>query len=232
MKKAIFVFILTGICCSNGFSQKIKNYTVQPGENILEIIPKADMYEYPQFEKGFIYFRSGAKSTSRVNYNFIYEEIFFINMKGDTLTLNNPEEVKMLTIGDDIFYLAGKRFVKSDTAIGEIRLAVATFFATVSKRKIGAYGTTTDAASDSYSTYVMPNEVKLDLIPQVVTTIERQQALFIGNRFNQFQLVNRQNIFSLYAEKEVLLKKYLKENKVNFSSRQQIINLIVYMNNQ
>lgn len=122
--------------------------------------------------------------------------------------------------------------MKSDTVIGEIRLAVATFFATVSKRKIGAYGTTTDAASDHYSTYVMPNELKLDLIPQVVTTIGKQQSLFIGNKFNQFQLVNRQNIFSLYAEKEVLLKKYLKENKVNFSSRQQMINLIVYMNNQ
>jgi hypothetical protein len=231
MKEMFFLFILTGLSCSHGFSQKIKYYTIQPGENILETIPKADVYEYSQFEKGFVYFRSGAKSTSQMNYNFIYEEFFFIDKKGDTLTLNNPEEVKMLTIGNDIFYFTGKRFVKSDTTIGETKLAVATFFATVSKRKIGAYGTTTDAVTDYYSAYVMPNESKLDLIPQVVTTIGRQQSLFIGNKFNQFQLVTKQNIFSLYAEKEKDLKKYLKDNKVNFSSRQHMINLVVYMNN-
>jgi hypothetical protein len=165
-----------------------------------------------------------------MNYNVIYEEFFFINIKGDTLTLNNPEEVKMITIDNDVFYFAGKRFVKGDTTIGETKLAAATFFATVSKRKIGAYGTTTDAASDYYSSYVMPNESKLDLIPQVVTIVGKQQSLFIGNRFNQFQPVNKQSIFNLYAEKEKDLKKYLKDNKVDFSSRQHIINLVVYMN--
>lgn len=230
MKKVLFLCSLIGILSSVCYSQKTKYYTIEPGENILKIIPKADFYEYSQFEKGYVYFWNGVKSTSPLNYNFIHEEIYFLDNKGDTLAMSNPEEVKMLTIGNDIFYYADKRFVKSDTVIGETKLATATFFTLVSNRKIGAFGTTRDAAySDSRGTFVMITERDLNIVPQVVTTIARQQALYIGNKFNRFYPVNKKNVFGFYTEKHTELKRYLKENKVDFASRQQVINLIVYM---
>jgi len=233
MKIIIFLLTLTGICSSAAYSQKTKYYTIEPGESILKVIPKADFYEYPKFEKGFVYFRNGVKSTSPLNYNFIHEEIYFLDNKGDTLAMSNPEEVKMLTIGNDIFYYADKRFVKSDTVIGEVKLAIATFFTLVSNKKIGAFGTTRDAAySDSRGTFVMITERDLNIVPQVITTIARQQALYIGNKFNKFHPVSKKNVFEFYAEKQRQLKEYLKENKVDFTSRQEVINLILYMNKQ
>lgn len=144
--------------------------------------------------------------------------------------MSNPEEVKMITIGNDIFYYTNKRFVKSDTVIGETKLAIATFFTLVSNRKIGAFGTTRDAAySDSRGTFVMITERDLNIVPQVVTTIARQQALYIGDKFNQFQPVNKKSIFEFYAEKHRQLKNYLKQNKVDFTSRQHVINIVDYM---
>ncbi len=231
MKKILLLCALIGICFTDCYSQKIKYYTIEPGENILKIIPKEDFYEYPKFEKGYVYFWNGVKSTSPLNYNFIHEEIYFLDNKGDTLAMSNPEEVKMLTIGNDIFYYADKRFVKSDTVIGEAKLATATFFTIVSNKKIGAFGTTRDAAySDSRASFVMITERDLNIVPQVITTIARQQALYIGNKFNKFHPVSKKSIFEFYAEKQRQLKDYLKDNKVDYTSRQQVINLLLYMN--
>jgi hypothetical protein len=76
----------------------------------------------------------------------------------------------------------------------------------------------------------VPNNTKLDLTPNVITTVVYRKALFVGNRFNQFIPVNKKNIFSYYPEKEEKLKRYLKDRKVNFSAYEDIIALIKHMN--
>lgn len=210
-------------------AQRIKYYTVQPGESVLDIIPKAEMYEYSQFQQGVVSFKSGTRSLAKLNYNFVHEEILFINAQGDTLTIINPEEVKNVIIGANQFFYVPSRFVKLDTTIGEVQLATAGFFSTVSKKRIGAYGTTTDGGSESYGSYIIPNNAKLELTPNVVTTVAYNKALFIGNKFNQFVPVTKKNVFSFYPEKEAQLKKYLQVKEVNFSSREDIIALIAHM---
>jgi hypothetical protein len=228
MKKCIFLplFLLVTYYAS---AQRIKYYTAQPGESMLDIIPKAEMFEYPQFEQGVVNFKNGRRSAAKLNYNFVHEEIFFINAQGDTLTIINPEEVKSVVIGTKEFFYSPGRFVKLDTTIGEVKLGTAGFFSKVTERRVGAYGTTTDGGSASFSTYIIPNNAKIDLIPNVVTTVAYSKAMFIGNKFNQFIPVTKKNIFSFYPEKEAQLKKYFQEKEVKFSSREDIIALIAHM---
>lgn len=228
MKKTIFLFLFTAMSCC-GFSQEKKYYTIQPGENILDIVPKSESYYYPNFENGIVFFKNGKRSSAKLNYNFIHEEILFITPANDTLTIVNPEEVKYVSIGKDEFYYATNRFVRLDTTIGDVKLGVAGFFATVSKKRIGAYGTTTDGGSESYGSYIIPDNAKLNLTPNVVTTVAYRKALFIGNKFNQFIPVNRKNIFSYYPEKEEKLKLYLKDHKVNFSEYEDVVALVKHM---
>jgi hypothetical protein len=190
MKKCISVLLFVFVAFFTS-AQRIKYYTVQPGENLLEIIPKAEMYEYPQFQQGVVNFKNGKHSAAKLNYNFVHEEILFINAKGDTLTIINPEEVKNVLIGTTQFFYSPGRFVKLDTTIGTVKLATAGFFSTISKRRIGAYGTTTDGGSESYGSYIIPNNAKLELTPNVITTVAYSKALFIGNKFNQFILMTK-----------------------------------------
>jgi hypothetical protein len=211
-------------------AQTQKFYTIQPGENLLDVILLNEAYEYPQFEQGIVFFKNGVNSAAKLNYHFIFEEIVFIDANGDTLTLANPAEVKQVYIGKDQFYFAGNRFVKLDTTIGDVKLAVAGFFTTVNTKKIGAFGTSTEGAGVSQGGFIAPDGRKMNLTPNVITTIAYKKALFIGNRFNQFIPVNRKNIFSIYPEKEAKLKRYLDENKINFFSRTDVIDLILYMN--
>lgn len=218
------------VVCTNVMAQTPKYYTVQPGQNMREVIPSSDFYEYSQFERGFVHFKSGARSQSRLNYNLLYEELFFVNMQGDTLTLVNPEEVKVVTINKDSFYFAGNRFVKIDTLVGDTKIATAAFFSSIGERKVGAYGTTTDAVTNYYNSYVMPSVAKLDLVPQVITTFVRSKAMFIGNRFNKFEPVTKETLMNFYSSKSGKLRAYLKDNKVNYTDRSNVVALIAYMN--
>ncbi|QNA45137.1 hypothetical protein [Lacibacter sediminis] len=228
MKRYVFLLLFIGFRFLS-FTQASKKYIIQPGESILEIIPQSEAFEYSKFEQGVVYFKDGKRSSAKINYNFVYEEMLFIAANGDTLTILNPGETSSVVIGKDEFYYTGVRFVKLDTAIGNVKLGVSSFFAVLSKKKVGAYGTTTEGGTDSYSSFIVPNNTKLTLTPSIVTTVTRRKALFIGNKFNQFIPVTKKNIFSFYPEKEEQLKKYYQRKDVNFSSRKDIIELIAYM---
>jgi hypothetical protein len=228
MKRYIFLLLLI-VFHFLSFTQTSKKYVIQPGESILEIIPQNETFEYPKFEQGVVYFRDGKRSSAKLNYSYVYEEMLFIGSNGDTLTILNPGETSSVVIGKDEFYHTGIRFVKLDTAIGDVKLGVSSFFATLSKKKVGAYGTTTEGGTDSYSSFIVPNNTKLTLTPSIVTTVTYRKALFIGNKFNKFVPVTKKNIFSLYPEKEEQLKKYFQGKEVNFSSREDIVSLIAHM---
>lgn len=223
----LLVFVVGIYSAANG--QAVKFYTIQPGGNLLDVVPQNEMYEFSQFEEGIVFLKNGVNSSAKLNYHFIFEEILFIDANGDTLTIANPEEVKYVYIGKDQFYYATNRFVKLDTTIGDIKLAIGSFFTTVNTKKIGAFGTSTEGAGVSQGGFIAPDGRKMNLTPNVITTIAYKKALFIGSKFNQFTPINRKNIFSIYPEKEAELQRYFSENKVDLSQYNEVIDLLTYM---
>ncbi len=211
-----------------------KSYKIMPGENIKEVIPRSELYAYDQFEKGTIYFKNGRQSAALLNYSFLFGEFLFADRSGDTMALADPGEVKTAVIGTDYYYYAGgSRFVQRDTVIGEIILATAVFFKFGDKQRVSAYGMIdNNGGRDSYSTFDPPTGPRMTLTPQVVLTVSRNKALFIGTKYNQFVPVTKKSLNSFYSEKQNQLTEYLKNNKVNLLSRNDVINLIVYMNAQ
>lgn len=226
--RTILGVIFTGISLGT-LAQKQKFFTVQPGENIYDVVPKHDVYEYSDFLPGYVIFKNGVRSSAKFNYNFVHEDIQFISSKGDTLVIANAEEVKSVTIGKDEYYYTPNRFVKLDTVVGEARIGIAGFFTTVNRKRLSAYGSTIDGGVDSYGSYIVPANTKLNLVPNVVTTVAYRKAMFIGNRFNYFVPVSKKNIFSFYPDKEQQLRKFLNDNNIDFTSREDVVKLVNYM---
>ncbi len=52
---------------------------------------------------------------------------------------------------------------------------------------------------------------------------------FFGDKFNKFQIANRNNLLELFPEKRKLIKTYLKDTNVNFIREDDIIKLLVYL---
>lgn len=231
MKKIIlgFFLIISSFCA---ISQNIKYYTVQPGENIFDKVPEEEIYAYNQFEQGIVVFKHGARYGVAMNYHYFFEEMVFINNNKDTLALMNPQEVDCIYLSGDKYYYAKDRFVKFDTSINDFKLAFAGFFTTVNMKKIGAYGTATEGSMNQYIGFTSPNGRKVDLTPNTVTTYSFRKTLFIADKFGRFVVVNKKNIYNLFPEEEAKLKTYLQAKQIDFFSRNDVIDLLIFMNNQ
>lgn len=227
----VYLVILFLLGFNYGFSQKIKTYTIKPGESVTEIIPKKDQYLYDSFQTGVVFFKNGAKSTTRLNFFLIAEELHFITETADTLAVANPVEINSVSIGNDIFYFGQDRYFKQDTVIGETVLATSFFFGAINSEKLGAFGSTTDGGTDSYGSFVAPTG-KVDLTPQVITTLSIKRSLYIGDRYKKFIPVSKKSIYSFFSKREQALKKYLSEKTLDYFSRTDMIQLLAYMSQQ
>ena len=95
-----FVFLLNAIVSA----QKRKTYIINPGVKATEAIPKDELFLYPGFTPGMVYFKSETHSPGLLNYNFLIAEMQFIDLKGDTLSLADENTIGYITINTDTFY--------------------------------------------------------------------------------------------------------------------------------
>nr|WP_294904191.1 hypothetical protein [uncultured Lacibacter sp.] len=231
MKRSMFClcFVFAAMYCA---AQKPGYYTIQPGENIMDVVPKNELFEYEQFQPGYVQFKNGARSQARLNYSYIHEKVMFISPKGDTLLISNPSEVSVVSFEKGEYYYADNRYVKLDTVIGNARIGIVGFYVTLNKKKIGGYGLATEGGADSYGSFAVPSAVgqnQIKFIPNVITNIAFRKALFIGDRFNRFVVATKKNVLSMYADKETLIKAYLESNKVDFTSKNDVIRLLEHI---
>lgn len=230
--KCLYSFLFICFIWQSVFSQITKTYTIRPGEKVTSIIPLVDQYMYANFQNGSVLFKNGYKSKALLNYYIISQELHFITKNSDTLAISNPAEISNVVIGNDYFFYEGSCFVKQDTVIGEITIALSFFFGTKDIKKITAFGSAADGGVDSYELFLPSTNNKLSITPQVLTTLAIGKSLFIGNKYKNFVPVTKKNIFSLFAEKERILRKYLSDKTVNYYSRKDVVNLLIYMNQQ
>lgn len=226
-----FLTIISAIVFVITNAQEIKYYTVNPGENILDKVPKEEICAFEDFQQGIVVFKNGVKSGALLNYHYFFEEMLFVAQAGDTLALLNPDEVESIYIKSNQYFYTDNRFVKLDTIVGDIKIAVAGFFTTVNMKKMGAFGTSTDGAINQYVAFTSPNGRRVDLTPNTVTTYSFRKILFIADKFNRFVPATKKSIYAIYPEKANSLKAYLQSHDVDFFSRKAVIDLVVYMNN-
>src|SRR4051812_28027078 len=93
----LVIFFLTVPPCLQAQSSKI--YKVAPGERVDYALLKANaLYQYPQFADAQVALKNGTSGTVRMNYNQLLGDMQFINGKGDTLSLDNENEVTSIVI--------------------------------------------------------------------------------------------------------------------------------------
>lgn len=234
MKTFFLLFGLLMINVASGYAQVAKSYTIMPGESYASSIPKSEIFEYPQFETGNVIFKDNTGSTVKLNYNRFFEEIVFIDPAGDTLALASPEKVKVVMIKNDEFFYATDHFVKLDTAIGDIKIATVSFFTESREKEVG-YGKRVESSALSHNAYILPGSTKqvsqkLDLSPVEIITVFPKTIFVIGNKNNEFYIVTKKNLYTIFNKQEKSLKEYLSEKKPSFKSREELISLLKYMN--
>ena len=97
--------------------------------------------------------------------------------------------------------------------------------------KKGAFGTTNrNSAIESYS-YVVSGNVSYDLIPDEDLVLQKISKYYYSTSVNDFIQFNRKNIIQILPGKEDVIKNYLKSNKIDFESGDDLLRLAGFLSN-
>lgn len=219
---AILLLFVTTLSAQEG-----KSYPVKVGESPNKVLPPEAQYVFTVFKKGNAYFRSGAPVAKFFNYNFLLDEIQFIEDSGDTLAIADPMLITKIVIDSSVFYY-NKGYLKELTNINNYKLALKQNMVQIADKTRGAY----DAASgaSSITTYGTINnnsqlyrlQVKKDVLFQEV------DGYYISDLFNNFIKADKKGFLAVFGEMKPGLVKYIKKEKLHFNKEADLKKLLVY----
>src|SRR5687768_13401690 len=226
----VFLLILIAFCFySSSYTQSDNSFIVKAGNTINESVPPADLYEYPEFKKGTVYFYSEPNAEAKINYHRFLGEMQFIAFNGDTLTVDNEETIRLIIIDKDSFYYnkgfiklissnkAGKLGIKQNLKVGEIK-------------KMGAYNTTSSVSSvKSVNAQQISGGRMVKLLVREDVVLTKDVQYYFGDQFNHFVPANKKAVLDVFSKHADVIKKYLKEHKVSYTNRGDIEKLFQFL---
>jgi len=152
----------------------------------------------------------------------------FIDFKGDTLKITNAATIKFIRINNDVFYY-DDGYVKLIKDTNGIKLAAKKTLMVTGKNKIGGYDMASPTTSiDSYST-LMADKSIYKLVPKEDVTLTKKTQYYFGDKYNRFFGATRKNLLREFSKQSAALNSYLKENHINFNSREDLEKLLQFL---
>ncbi|HET6769698.1 MAG TPA: hypothetical protein VFH08_19960 [Chitinophagaceae bacterium] len=223
--KLLLLFIL-GYCCR--LQAQDSTIVVKAGMSINESVSMTDLYQYPQFVYGRVFFMPGDSGAAKLNYNRLLDEMQFIDPKGDTLNIANARTIKFIRINADVFFY-DDGYVKLIKDTNGIKLAEKQTLKPSDKTKIGAYGMASPtSAIDSYGTLIDARGV-YKLVPREDITLAKKTEYYFGDKYNRFVWATKKNLLQQFPKQGRALNVYLKENNVNFYSIEDLNKLLRFL---
>ena len=229
MKSLLLLFSIL-ISCTGLLAQDSIYVTIKSGDRIHEGLTSADLYYYPQFTNGEVFFKGGTKAKGKVNYSRLFDQMLFIDGKGDTLALAEERTIKFIAVNKDTFYY-DEGFVRIIADNKFVKLAEKQLWVVTDIRKPGPHNTSTSTIGvTSVRTFRQGNDAvrnPLKLDEDIV--LRKETRYYFGDEYNHFIRASKKGLFELFNKKQRSIENYLKENKVNFDKRDDIEKLFQFI---
>lgn len=199
----------------NGFAQ----------DNKAQSLPQ---FLLPLFEKGKVLLKSGAVTTSDLNYNMVDEEMIFIN-NGAYYALDKLNEI-------DTVFLNKRKFVPVGKSYYEVVVKNTIPFFIQYKSKYTSSGTPTAYGLTSqvndpttFRTIRSGNQVRDVQVPDNVTvSSEKIYWVLLRNEMKSFR--TQKQFLKFFPEKSKELEEFINKNNIDFKKPEQVKSLIIYCN--
>jgi len=225
-------YILFVIICAGLFlqvhSQSVKKFKVNPGEQVVKVIPVADIYTYPQFILGEVQFKNGKLGSAKMNYNSLLGEIEFIDDKNDTIAMDDAESMHYVAINTDTFYYY-KQYLRQMSNKNGVKLAENRSIVLINREKIGGFGEVNGGSVEAKELVSANANPMKTLVAKQILTFSENYVYYFGDRFNKFKQANRKNIMEMFGKLKPELGKYLDDNNLNYFSKNDMIKLADYL---
>ncbi|MDP4223763.1 MAG: hypothetical protein Q8868_10660 [Bacteroidota bacterium] len=225
-----FLFAVWTLLLINGnlAAQEKEIILVKAGTNILDYFPFKERYQFPEFRDGKVKFKNGLTSSGRFNYNILTGEMDFVQAQ-DTMAFSNKKDISYVTVAmDTFFYSNGYVDLISH---GHVKIGMKQRILLKEIERKGAYGMTDrNSAIDTYN-LVEAGGNFYKLTPNEDWVLGRSKQFYIKDSQGEFILLNKKYLFDLFPLKRDSIKEYLKSNKVDFRSEDDMRKLGDYLDN-
>lgn len=223
------LFLLAIFCCAYATTLGQEVVNVKADQEINQVFTVKDLYRYEQFLLGMVQFRDGTSAEAKLNYHKLFEQMLFIDDKGDSLAVGNPETIKSITIGKDTFYYNKEFFVELISSTSSVRLAKRQVLQQIDEQKIGAYG----QSYTNNSTVANKNYYTVDGKPRLNvgegTLFSQKSEYYMSYKQDDFVLATKKNVEKLFDDKAKDVKSYIKTNSINFANENDLKNLMQFV---
>ena len=226
MVKKIAPFLLQ-LMLHTAWSQESEKITVKSGEDIAAVLSSYGMYRLPAFTNGTVTFRDGTRAGGKMNYHIFLGEIQFIDNKGDTLSLANPETIDSVAIDSSLYYYKNG-YLQVIATYGIYRL--------VKKEKIefrpikiGAFGNQSPGTSiESYGKATTPyiNNNHLTLNEDIV--VLKETSYFLRYKKFREEKASRQGFVAAFPALKKQIDDFTAANNINFKNEADLKKLLAF----
>jgi hypothetical protein len=205
--------------------------TIKTGERVTDVLRSSDIYYYPQFIYSKVLFKDGTVVDPYMNYNRLYDQMLFINEKGDTLALTDEKNIEFIVNDWDIFYY-NKGYMRLIADDSVIKLAEKQVWEVADIRKMGTHNRpTTTVAITSLSHFSNGRDAakSKELIMNEEIVLRKETEYYFGDKYNNFVRASKKSLLNRFHKEQQSIESYLNENKVNFDKRNDLEKLCEFL---
>ena len=200
---------------------------MNPGEKILDVIPRNEIYKYPEFKDGIVYLKDGTFGNGKLNYNSLLGEMQFIDPKGDTLSLADEKNISLISINKDTFYY-GEGCNELIANYGKLKLAAKKILSLSNRKKAGGLNQSGSGEIETFTTFSSKQSFKDLTITETLTFSERV-IYYFGDHYNHFMIAGKKSLYKMYGEKNTKISEYLDQHKINFRDEDDLKKLCSFL---
>ena len=209
-------------------AQKTTAVTIKAGNKISDHLPSSEIYAFPQFTSGNVFFKDGTKAEARLNYNYLVDEMHFIDRKGDTLALDNENTIKHIAIGTDTFYY-NQGYFRLIRQNKEAILAFKQVWALGDIKKSGAFNMPSSSGAITTISSFVGRGGNYNLALMEDMDLKKLEYFILGDQYNHFSAAGKKNLLLLFPMKQQAIKSYLQESKVDFNNKEDLVKLVQFL---
>jgi hypothetical protein len=227
--KTLFFFSTLLVVSISTLAQAPQTVTLDNNNLSAKDIKPELQFLFPDFQNGRVVLKDGKVVSCQLNYNFLIDEVLFIDENGKQMALANPKDVSRVYISNRFFTSSSKGYYEVIVP-SPISLVYKWKCNIIPKGKEGALGITSDAPS-IYQMNQMSFDSKtwkLDVDNKVVVSVEVIPYLQIKSTF--IQVKGEQDFLKAFSGKRAEIKSYLVKTPVDFKKEADLRRLTEYCN--
>lgn len=202
------VFLYLGVCTVNA-----------------QMVDK-DIYMFDDFKDGVVNFVDGRNAKEKLNFNFFYNKLCFLDAATDMIMIaRGVERITNIEIDGRLFVIDGKKLIEILSHEPFIQVQ---HRKSVRKASKAAYGGLSETSSTD--SYVPINDAwrRNEYNISDLKIGNREYLYTMVKDKKEYQFRNAKQIQKIYPAHQDKIKKYIKENSIKFSNVERVMELIEY----